>query len=92
MADIKKVLLVVNPISGAVNKSDLIKEIKNEIIKRNLTLFIFETTGEEDTFNLNNNIAELQPGRILVVGGDGTIKIAAEALKGKDIPIGIIPA
>lgn len=83
---------MVNPISGAINKFDLVLEIKKEIIRRNLTLFIFETTGEEDTFNLNNKIEELQPERILIAGGDGTIKITAEALKGKDTPIGIIPA
>lgn len=92
MKDIKNVLLVVNPISGAINKADLIDDIKNEVKKRNCSLRVFQTTGEEDVFNLNKLISAEKPQRILVAGGDGTIKIAAEAIKDMAIPLGIIPA
>lgn len=92
MGDIKSALLVVNPISGAIDKEDLIDDIKNEIGKRNCALSIFQTTGEEDVFNLSELINKEKPQRILVAGGDGTIKIAAEAIKDLAIPMGIIPA
>lgn len=92
MGVIKNVLLVVNPISGANDKADLIEEIKKEVIKRVASLYVFETSGREDAFNLKSKIKELQPCRILVAGGDGTIKLVAEALENKDIPLGIIPA
>ncbi|HSI70588.1 MAG TPA: diacylglycerol kinase family protein [Gillisia sp.] len=92
MEEIKNVLLVVNPISGALDKTDLVDEIKKEVIKRNATLFVFETSGREDVFNLKPKIEELNPWRILVAGGDGTIKLVAESLENKKIPLGIIPA
>lgn len=89
---IEVVLLVVNPISGGIDKSDLVEQVKKETIKLKASLLVFETTGEEDVFNLNEKIKELNPCRILIAGGDGTIKITAEALKGRDIPVGIIPS
>lgn len=92
MEKIKTVLLVVNPISGGIDKSDLIDQVKNEVEKINASIIIFQTTGEEDVFNLKQKIQELEPCRILVAGGDGTIKIAAEALQDKEIPLGILPA
>lgn len=92
METIKTVLLVVNPISGGIDKADLIKSVKKEIIKINASLVIFQTTGEEDIFNLEIKIKELNPCRILIAGGDGTIKIAAEALGQRKIPVGVLPA
>lgn len=92
MEEIKNVLLVVNPISGAIDKTDLIEDIKKEVIKRKASLFVFETSGMEDVFNLKSRIEELKPCRILIAGGDGTIKLVAESLGEKDIPLGIIPA
>lgn len=92
MGDIKTVLFVVNPISGAIEKTDLIEQVKIEVIKINASLFIFETSGEDDCAKLENRINELTPCRIAVAGGDGTIKLVAEALNGRRIPVGIIPA
>lgn len=89
---IKVVLLVVNPISGGIDKSELVEQVKKETIKINASLLVFQTTGEEDIFNLNQKISEHNPCRILIAGGDGTIKIVAEALKGKNIRVGIIPS
>ena len=92
MSGIKNVLLVVNPISGALDKSDLIKQIEFEVKKIGANLNIFQTAGEEDLSNLQKRIQELKPCRILIAGGDGTIKLTAEALKDEEIPVGIIPA
>lgn len=88
----KNVLLVVNPISGSLDKTDIIGQVKTETDKLNAKLEIFQTTGEEDHFNLEKLIENMNPYRIIVAGGDGTIKIVAEALKDKIIPIGIISA
>lgn len=92
MSDIKNVLLVVNPISGALDKANLILQIELEVKKIDAHLIIFQTTGKEDLLNLKKRIQELKPCRILIAGGDGTIKLTAEALKDEDIPVGIIPA
>lgn len=92
MSGIKKVLLVVNPISGALDKVDLIKQIEIEVKKIDAQLIIFQTTGEEDLLKLTKRIEESKPCRIIIAGGDGTIKLTAEALKDEEIPVGIIPA
>lgn len=92
MEKIKNILLVVNPISGAIDKSDLKKLIKEEVEKIDANFFIFPTTGEEDKFNLQKKIKEIDPERIIVAGGDGTITLTTEALEGEKIPVGIIPA
>lgn len=92
MEKIKTVLLVVNPISGGLDKADLIKSVKKEVQRIEAELVIFQTTGEEDIFNLDLKIKELNPCRILIAGGDGTIKITAEALGKREIPVGVLPA
>lgn len=92
MGNIKNILLAVNPISGDIDKTDLVENVKFEVNKRGAALTIFQTTGEEDVFNLKNLINEKVPERILIAGGDGTIKIVAEAIKERPIPMGIIPA
>lgn len=92
MSGIKNVLLVVNPISGALDKANLIKQIEFEVKKIDAHFFIFQTKGQDDLLNLEKQIRELKPCRILIAGGDGTIKLTAEALKDEEIPVGIIPA
>lgn len=92
MGDLKNFLLVVNPISGDIDKSTLVKKVMAEASKRGASLFIFQTTGEEDVRSLKNIIDKKAPQRVLVAGGDGTIKIVAEAIQERPIPMGIIPA
>ena len=87
-----QILLVVNPISGGIDKSKLIEAVKAEINIRNYSLQIYETSDANDQDGIEKLIAEFQPQRILVAGGDGTIQLVADVLKKHDIPIGILPA
>jgi len=87
-----QILLVVNPISGGIDKSKLIEAVKAEINTRNYSLEIYKTSGDNDEDSIEKIIFEFQPERILVAGGDGTIQLVAEVLKNHDIPIGILPA
>jgi YegS/Rv2252/BmrU family lipid kinase len=87
-----QILLVVNPISGDLDKSKLIEAVKAEISTRNYSLEIYQTSGDDNLAGIEKMILEFQPERILVAGGDGTILLVAEVLKNHDIPIGIIPA
>lgn len=81
-----------NPISGDLDKSTLVEKVKTEASKRGASLSIFQTTGKKDVFNLKNIIDNKAPQRVLVAGGDGTIKIVAEAIQERAIHIGVIPA
>lgn len=92
MGNIKTVLLVVNPISGGMDKTDLLKQIKKEVININANLIVFFTKGKNDIQDLKVSIKENNPCRIICAGGDGTIKLVADALNSQKIPIGIIPA
>lgn len=87
-----KILLVVNPISGDLEKGELIDLIKKELDARDINLKIYKTKGKNDIENITKIIEEESPKRVLVSGGDGTIQLVAEVLKNHHLPIGIIPA
>ena len=92
MNSTKNYLLVVNPISGGVDKSTFVETIKTFALQELINLFIYETTGKDDEFSIKN-LSKTQPfQRVLVMGGDGTIKLVAEALEGADVIFGIIPS
>lgn len=88
---INKILLVVNPVSGNTDKSPFIDLVKAKI-SSNCELRIYETTGNGDADKISKNIAEFCPSRILAMGGDGTLKVIAEASKSSKTVIGILPA
>jgi YegS/Rv2252/BmrU family lipid kinase len=88
----KNVLLVVNPISGDLDKSDLIQTVQEFSFVNNFNLVVYETTGEKDFAALQSIYEEYNLERIVVAGGDGTIKMVAEAMEKHDIVIGILPA
>lgn len=85
-----KILLVINPISGDSDKGPILN-----LLRENITtgFEIFKTTGEGDIKKIQNLITSNEFERILVAGGDGTIKLVAEAMnKQESLPIGILPA
>ena len=88
----KNVLLVVNPISGDLDKSDLLYSVKEFSVANNFNLVVYETTGEKDFAAIQSIYEEYNLERVVVAGGDGTIKMVAEALEKQNIVIGILPA
>ncbi len=87
-----QILLVVNPISGNFDKSNLIHGVEANLAGKNLHLLVYETNGENDEEQIDNLINQQHPKRILVAGGDGTIQLVAKVLKAHDLVLGIIPA
>jgi len=85
------VLFVINPISGDQDKTIFLKNSYDKLNKLNIEYDSFTTTGDNDGATLASYIANKNFDRILVLGGDGTVLMAALALKDKQIPIGIIP-
>ena len=92
MAEFSRVLMVVNPISGGIDKSDIIEEVKRQVKEKDLDLKTYFTSGKEDKEALFSVIEDYAPHRILSVGGDGTIKLIAELLEDESVPLGIFPA
>ncbi|WP_165851425.1 diacylglycerol/lipid kinase family protein [Brumimicrobium aurantiacum] len=92
MKEIKKVLFVVNPISGDVDKNELLEFIENELKQQDIALEIYKTNGENDISNIKSIVEQSQFDRVFVAGGDGTIKMVSEALLSTNVPMVLFPA
>lgn len=92
MEEKKLILFIVNPIAGNFNKDQLIAEVKKNIAKKAYEVELYTTSGFDDDSKIKALINKKYPARVLVAGGDGTIKMVAEVLTGRDLPLGIIPA
>ena len=86
-----KILFVVNPVSGGVNKEPFIREARSQCKKYGIACRFFKTTGKEDDKHLKDSILGYQPDKIASVGGDGTTLFTATVLLDYSIPMGIIP-
>jgi len=91
MSSLKNYILVVNPISGDVDKTEIIETATNFAKSENINLIIFETTGKNDEEKIQKLQEDNDAERIIVVGGDGTIKMVAEAVQEHNVILGIIP-
>ncbi|RYG30184.1 MAG: diacylglycerol kinase, partial [Chitinophagaceae bacterium] len=92
MSASKTYLLVVNPISGDLDKAEMIELAQDAAKARNIGLHVLETDGENDERKVREWYQENEPERVLVAGGDGTIKMVAAALENTDVIFGILPA
>ena len=86
------ILLVVNPISGDIDKSEITAIVQSFADQKSYFLILYNTTGNADIEEIKKLYEIHKPERILVAGGDGTIKMVAEAMQEFDIIIGILPA
>ena len=86
-----RILFVINPISGNIEKSDLKDRIKAELGARSTDARFFETSGKDDFAKLKKMIGSEKPGIIVAAGGDGTANLAARAVLGMNIRIGFLP-
>ena len=88
----KTTLFVVNPVAGGINKSSVTSKINSWGKSSNLSIETWETSGEDDLSKLKKYIDDLQPEKVVAIGGDGTLMLCAIALKDSGIPLGLIPA
>jgi YegS/Rv2252/BmrU family lipid kinase len=84
--------MIVNPISGDLDKSELTDAAFSFAEEENLNLVIYNTTGVNDIVNIQALYLSYKPERVIVAGGDGTIKMVSEALQKEDVILGILPA
>lgn len=84
--------MVVNPVSGNIDKSEFITAVTLLAEKENLNLVLYTTSGAADIINIKALYETYKPERIIVVGGDGTVKMVAEAMAKEDVILGILPA
>lgn len=88
----KNIIIVVNPVSGAVEKKEIVDSTLLFAKNENLESILYETSGTNDVENIKNLYNIHKPERIIIIGGDGTIRMVAEAIAKEDVILGIIPA
>ena len=88
----KNVIMVVNPISGAIDKTELINATKRFAKNVKCKLYIYKTSGQNDIPKIKALYDTYNPERIIVAGGDGTIKMVAEAIEKENVILGILPS
>jgi len=88
----KKYFLVVNPISGDVDKSEILNKTMAFATEYDVEIIVYETSGDNDETAIRELYNVHKPERILIAGGDGTIKMVGEALEKQDVIFGILPA
>jgi len=90
--EVKKVLLVFNPISGNSDKTILVDTVIRKTAEKDISLRIYETSGKDDDIAISEILKSDSQDRVLVAGGDGTITSIADILKDFSCSMGILPA
>lgn len=86
------ILFVINPSSGTGLRQDAEAVISLFSEEVGFSYKIYRTTGKGDSEEIRNLIEKYRPGKVIAVGGDGTVNMVAAELIGRDICLGIIPA
>ena len=86
-----KLLFVVNPISGGIDKEPFLKRSVNICEYYGIDYRVFKTTGKNDQENLQAIVTEYHPDKVASVGGDGTTLFTGLSLLNHKIPMGIVP-
>lgn len=87
----RKLLYLVNPISGGSAKSKLQQLISERTASAALPYAIYPSVANGDYSYLYPVIAEEGFTDIIIVGGDGTINQAINSLRGQPVRFGILP-
>ena len=87
----RKIIYLVNPISGAVKKEGIREIIQRETANRSIPFEIVPTNAKGDYDFLKDRIEAEGITDIGIVGGDGTVNQTIDALKAMPVRFGIIP-
>jgi diacylglycerol kinase (ATP) len=86
------IALVVNPSSGRGRGARLAPQVRDRLRSAGLELSEFTTTCAEDVPRIAAEVIASGADGVVLVGGDGTIHLAAQELAGSGMPFGVIPA
>lgn len=87
----RKLLYIINPISGVRNKKNLQEIIERETRKVGFSYFIYPSVANGDYSFLYPIIKEKKITDVVIAGGDGTINQAINSLRKQEVQFGIIP-
>jgi YegS/Rv2252/BmrU family lipid kinase len=87
----RKIIYLINPISGTKGKSSLKDLINRETGKRNIPFEILPTSATGDYEPVKKKIQKENITDVVICGGDGTVNQVVQALADTDVQFGIIP-
>lgn len=87
-----KILFVLNPKAGGKHKANWETGIRQYFKASAHKFEIYNTTGKNDLESICFWLLDWKPDKVVAVGGDGTMKLVAQALLGTNIPLCIFPA
>jgi YegS/Rv2252/BmrU family lipid kinase len=87
----RKIIYLINPISGTSKKEGIKKLIEKETIAQNIPFEILPTNARGDYDFIKEKIITEQITDVVIIGGDGTINQVTNALKEMQVRFGIIP-
>ena len=87
----RRIIYLVNPISGTGGKKTLIKKIEEKTTLQGIPFEIVYTNAKGDYQFLKEKILLEQITDIVICGGDGTVSKVAGSLLNENVNIGVIP-
>lgn len=87
-----KVLFVINPGAGAKTGTDWEEIIRAYFADLPHIVYYFVMDDKHDADVLKQFIANIQPDRVVAVGGDGTVTMVSKLVMRTSIAMGILPA
>lgn len=91
MANKKRIIFIMNPISGTIRKSGIPKIIEKTLDKEYYEFSIAETNYSGHAYEIAKDAKEKGFYAVIAVGGDGTVNEVAKAIVHSDTALGILP-
>jgi YegS/Rv2252/BmrU family lipid kinase len=87
----RKIIYLINPISGTRGKSSLRELIARRTQDQHIDFDILPTDAEGNYDHLRELIGKDHVTDIVICGGDGTVNAVADAVRGCPVRVGVIP-
>ncbi|GAO42132.1 diacylglycerol/lipid kinase family protein [Flavihumibacter petaseus] len=87
----RKIIFLINPISGTRNKTDLRKLVLDEALKHGVAAIVLPTVASGDYAFVASRIEEEGFTDVVICGGDGSVNQVVNALRHTGVHFGIIP-
>lgn len=87
----RKIIYIVNPISGTRTKKDLQTFIEKKTAERQIPFHVYPSVANGDYTFLHETIKQENITDIVIAGGDGTVSQVVGSLSGLSLEFGIIP-
>lgn len=88
---VRKIIYIINPISGTQKKKDLHQLIEKKTSEKNIPFQLFPSVASGDYSFLHPIIEEQKITDVIIAGGDGTVSQVINGLMNCNVKFGVIP-